>query len=130
MILATLVEHFELADTMDNISMAKFSASDEEINTKKIKKRTKKTKEREDNGNKHHENSSLYCSLHGEKNIHTSRYFKVLKERASDKDKSKYDNRDYNNKFKELNLLQEEAAHQKSKYEKLNKAYTKRKTSK
>ena len=33
-------------------------------------------------------------------------------------------------KFKELNLFQTEAAHQKYKYEKLNKAFTKRNTSK
>ena len=36
----------------------------------------------------------------------------------------------YNKMFKELDLLQAEAAHQKYKYENLNKDFTKRKTSK
>ena len=51
-------------------------------------------------------------------------------ERAAEKYKSKYVKKDYKNKFKELNLLQAEAAHQKSNYQKLNKSFTKRKTSK
>ena len=42
--------------------------------------------------------------------------------------KSNYVKKDYKKKFKELNLLQAEAAHQKSKYENLNKAFTKKKT--
>ena len=50
--------------------------------------------------------------------------------RDAEKDKSKYVKKDYKKKFKELNILQVEAAHQKSRYEKLNKAFTKRKTSK
>ena len=67
--LATFVEHSERAETTDNIAMAKFSASDEDSNTTRNKKRSKKTKEREYRGKKHHKdslrkNSSLYCSLH------------------------------------------------------------------
>ena len=86
--------------------MAKFSSSDEDSDTKKNKKRSKKFKEREENSKKRRKNSSLYCSLHGEKNIHTSRECKVLKARASDKDNLKYGKKYYTNKFKELNLLQ------------------------
>ena len=70
--------------------MAKFSASDEESDTKKNKKRSKKFKEREGNGKKHRKNSSFYCSLYGENNSHTSRECKFLKARASDKDKPEY----------------------------------------
>ena len=51
-------------------------------------------------------------------------------ERAAEKYKSKYVNKYYKKKLKELNILQAEAAHQKSKYDNLNKAFTKRKTSK
>ena len=94
------------------------------------KKRYNKTKERGDSGKKGRKNSSLYCIPHGENKIHKSSNWKVIKARAAEKDKSKYGKKDYKKKFKELNLLQEEAAHQKSKYKKLNKAFTKSKTSK
>ena len=50
-------------------------------------------------------------------------------EKATWKDKSKYVKKYYKKDFKELNILQAEAAHQKYKYENLNKAFTKRKTS-
>ena len=50
--------------------------------------------------------------------------------RDAEKYNSKYVRKDYKKKFKELNLLQEETDHHKSKFEKLNKAFTKRKTSK
>ena len=49
--------------------------------------------------------------------------------KAAEKDKSEYVKKDYKKKFKELNLFQAEDAHQKSKYEKLNKLFTKSKTS-
>ena len=62
--------------------MTKFSASDKDIGTMKNKKRSRKTMEREDSGKKGRKNSSLYCSLHEEKNIHTSRECKVLKASA------------------------------------------------
>ena len=112
--LATFVEHCELDETTDNIAMAKFS--DQDSDTMKNKRRSKKTKEREDSGKKRCKNSSLYCSLHGEKNSHTSRKCEVLKERPEEKDKSKYGKNYYKKKCKELNILQAEPTHQKSKY--------------
>ena len=39
--LANVVEHFERAETMDNIAMAKFSASDEDSDTKRHKNSSK-----------------------------------------------------------------------------------------
>ena len=83
--LATFVEHCERSETTDNISMAKFPASDEYSNIMNIKNRSKKTKEREDSSKKRHKNSSLYCSLHGEYSSHTSRECKVFKSRAAEK---------------------------------------------
>ena len=49
---------------------------------------------------------------------------------AKDKDNPKYEKKYYKKKAKELNILQAEDAHQKSKYEKLNKAFTKKNTPK
>ena len=49
---------------------------------------------------------------------------------SEDKYKSKYVKKYYKKRFKELNLLQEEATHQESKYENINKNFSKRKTSK
>ena len=110
--------------------MAKFSTSDEDSDTKRHKKCSKKFKEREENGKKYlKKKSSLYCSLHGENKSHSSRKCKVLKERSKDKDKTKYGKKYYKKKFKELNILQAEAAHQNSKYGNLNKSFTKKKTS-
>ena len=58
--LATFKEHCKRSDTTDNIVVAKFSASDEDSDTKRQKKRSK-FKEREENGEKHcKKNSSLY----------------------------------------------------------------------
>ena len=96
----------------------------------KNKKRSIKTKEREDSGKKRRKNTSIYCSLHGENTGHTSREYKFIKASSGEKYKYNYVRRDYKKKFKELNLFQAEAAHQKSNYEKINKAFTKRKTSK
>ena len=78
----------------------------------------------------HKKNFSLYCSLHGENKSDNSGDCKVLKAGDKDKDNPRYGKNDYKKKFKELNLLQAEASHQKSKYEKLNKTFTKKKTSK
>ena len=114
---------------MDNIAMAKFSASENDSDTTKNKNRFKKNKEHKNSGKKCCNNSLLYCSLHEENNGRTSRDFKVLKARASEKYKSKYGKKDYKKRFKKLNLLQAEAVHQISKYKKLNKAFTKRNTS-
>ena len=49
---------------------------------------------------------------------------------AAEKEKSKYVKKEYKKNFKKLNILQIEVAHQKYKDEKINKAFTKRKTSK
>ena len=70
------------------------------------------------------------CSLHDENKSHTSREYKVLKERAKDKDNPECEKKDYKKKFKEIILFQAEASHQNSKYENLSKAFTKKKTPK
>ena len=57
--LATFVEHCKRAKTMDNIAVAKFSASEEESNTK-IHKKSPKFKEREDKGKKHHKKNPSF----------------------------------------------------------------------
>ena len=72
--LETFVEHWERAETTDNIAMDKFSTSDEDSDKKRHKKRSKKFKEREENGKKRRKkNSSLYCSLHDENKSYTTR---------------------------------------------------------
>ena len=50
--LATFVEHCERSKTTNNINMAKFYSSDEDSDTNKHKKRSKKFKENEDNNKK------------------------------------------------------------------------------
>ena len=71
--LETFVENCKRAKTTDNITVAKFSASDEDSDTNRNKKRSN-FKEREEKGKKHRKkNSSLHCSLHGENNSHNSR---------------------------------------------------------
>ena len=103
--LETFVEHREWAETTDNISGAKFSASDEDSGTKK-KKKGSNFKEREENGKKRHEKqSSFYCSLHSENKIHTTRKWKVLKARTKDKDNPKYSTKYQKRKSREVNLL-------------------------
>ena len=60
--LATFLEHCKRADNTNNISVARFSASDKDIDTKR-KKKCSEFKEREENGKKRHKKkSSLYCS--------------------------------------------------------------------
>ena len=71
--LETFLEHYKQAETTDNINVHKFSASVEDSDNKRHKKRSK-FKEREENGKKRHKKiSSLYYSLHGENKIFTSR---------------------------------------------------------
>ena len=71
--LANFMEHYERAETTNIIDGAKSAASDEDRETKRNKKRCK-FREREENGKKRHKkNSLLYCSLHGENRIHTTR---------------------------------------------------------
>ena len=85
--LDNFVEHWEWAETTDIISGANFSASDEESNTKRKKKRPK-FKEQDEQGKKHHKKLALiYCSLHGEKKIHITRECKFLKARTKYKPK-------------------------------------------
>ena len=85
--LVTFLEHCKRANTRDNIAMAKCSASDEDSDTKRHKKRSKNFKEHEENSKKHcKKNSSPYLYMHGENKSHTSRDCKVLKTRAKDKD--------------------------------------------
>ena len=61
--LSIFMEHCEQAETMDNICVAKFSASDKESGTKRHKK-CSKVKKHEENGKKRRKkNSQLYCSL-------------------------------------------------------------------
>ena len=115
------MEHCEWAGTMDNIAVAKFSASDKDSDTKRKKKRSK-FKEREGNGKKrHNKNSSLYYSLHGENKSHTSRECKVLKARTKDRDNPEYSTKHYKRESIEVNLLERGASHQRAKYLKYKK---------
>ena len=110
--LVTFVEHCEQAETTNNIAVAKFSASDEDSDTNRHKKRSK-FKEHEENGNKYRKkNSSLYCSLHGENKIHNTRKCKVIKARPKDKDNHEYSTKYYKRKSREVKLLEIEVAHQ------------------
>ena len=123
--LATFIEHCEWSQTTDNIAMAKFSASDKDSEIKRHKNRSN-FKEHEQNSMKHRKkNSSMYCSLHGENKSHTYKECNVLKKRAKYKENSQYGRKYYKKKFKELNLLQEEAAHQRATFKNLNKDFTK-----
>ena len=102
--LETFVEHCEWAEITDNIARAKFSASDEDRNTKRKKKRPR-FKEQDEHGKKRHrKHSSLYSFLHDKNNSPTTRECKVLK--AKTKDKPKYTKKDYKRKFREVNLLE------------------------
>ena len=57
-----MIEQFEQADTTDNITVAKFSASDEDSATKRQKKRFK-FKEREENGKKRNKINPRFIAL-------------------------------------------------------------------
>ena len=88
--LEIFIEHYERANTMDNTAVDKFSASDEDSDTRRHKN-CSKFKEREENGKKHgKKNSSLYCYLHGENKGHTSGEGNALKKRAKYKYNPKY----------------------------------------
>ena len=92
--LVTFLEHYERAETTENISGEKFADSDEDSNTKRTKKLSK-FKEQEENGKKRHKNqSSLYCYIHGENKSHTARECKFLKSWTKDRDKPKYSTKD------------------------------------
>ena len=113
--------------------MAKFFASDEDSDTKRHKKRSKFNERKKNCKIRRNKKSSLYCSLHGENKGHTSRKCNVLKKRAKDKDNPKNGKKYYKKNFKELNLSEKKAVHQRAKYlryKKLNKAFAKMKTPK
>ena len=58
----TFVEHYEHAETTDDISGAKFAASDEDSDPRK----KNHIKSKDEHGKKRQKRSSnLYCSLHG-----------------------------------------------------------------
>ena len=85
--LETFVEHYKRAETTDNIAGAKFSASDEDSDTKMKKKRLK-PKGQDWHGKKiQKQNSKLYCYLHGENTSHTTRECNVLKAKVKEKPK-------------------------------------------
>ena len=72
----TFVEHCKRAETTDNISGAKFAASDEDSEPR----RKKRLKSKDKHGKKRQKRSSkLYFSLYGENTSHTSRECNVLK---------------------------------------------------
>ena len=60
--LKIFVEQYKRAETIDNIARAKFSASNEDSNTK-IKKKSLKFKEQDENGKKHHKNNLCFIVL-------------------------------------------------------------------
>ena len=109
--LDTFVEHCERAETTENIPGAKFSASDEESDTKRKKKRLKSKDEHGKKLQKQH--SKMYCSLHGENTSHTTRDCNVLK--AKGKEKPKFSKKDYKKNSREVNILEKQASHQREK---------------
>ena len=99
--LKTFVEHCEHAETTDNISGAKFSASDEDSEPSK----KERTKSKDDHGKKRKKRSTkMYCYLHGENTRHTSRECNVLKSKG--KENPKFSKRDFKKKSREINLLE------------------------
>ena len=56
MLMETFVEHYKWGETMKNIAMSKISASDEDSDTKRHKKRSNEFKEHEDNSKKRRNN--------------------------------------------------------------------------
>ena len=98
--LETFVEHCERAETTDNISGAKFAASDEDSEPRK----KKRTKNKNDHGKKRTKRSTkMHCSLHGDNTSHNSRECNVLKSKG--KDKPKFSKRDFKKKARDINLL-------------------------
>ena len=120
------MEHCERADTTDDITGAKFAASDEDSEPRK----KKRLKSKDKHGKKRQKRSSkLYCSLHGENTSHTSRECNVLNSKG--KEKPKFSKKDFKKKSREVNLLKKQASHQREKYpkyKKLNKAFSKKNT--
>ena len=89
----TFVEHCERAETTDDISGAKFSASDEDSEPRN----KKRVKSKDEHGKKLQKRSSnLYCSLRGENTSRTSRECNFLK--AKGKEKPKFSKKDFKKK--------------------------------
>ena len=97
------MEHFEQSETTDNISWAKFAASDEDSDTKRKKKRLKFKRQDEHGKKLQKKQSKLYCSLRDEDTSHTTRECKVLK--AKGKENPKHSTKDYKRKSRGVNLL-------------------------
>ena len=108
--LDTFVEHCERAETIDDISGAKFAASDEESEPS----RKKRTKTKSDGGNKGIKRyTKMYCSLHGENTSHNSKDCNTLK--AKGKAKTKLSKKDFKKKAREFNLIKKKASLEKAK---------------
>ena len=91
--LETFVEHCERAKTMDDITGAKFAASNEDSDPRK----KNRTKTKDKHGKKCKKRSTkMYCSLHGENTSHTSRECNVLK--SIGKGKPKFSKKDFKKK--------------------------------
>ena len=71
--LETFMEQCEQAETTDNISRAKFAASDEDSDTKRKKKRLKSKGQDKQGKKRKKQHSKMYFSLHGENTSHTTR---------------------------------------------------------
>ena len=98
--LETFVKHCKRAEITNNISGAKFAASDEESDPR----RKKRTKTKSDRGKKCIKRSTkMYCSLHGENTIHNSKDCNTLK--AKGKAKPKFSKKDFRKKAREFNLI-------------------------
>ena len=109
--LETFVEHCERTETTDNITGAKFAASDKDSAPRK----KKRTKAKNYYGKKRKKRSkTMYCSLHGDNNSHNSRECNVLNNKG--KKKPKFSKRDFKKEAREINLLEKKASQEKAKY--------------
>ena len=109
----TFVKHCERAETTDKIAGVKFAASDKDSDTKKKKMRLKFKGQDKHGTKRQKQHYKLYCSLHGENTSHTTRECNLLT--AKEKEKPKFSKKDYKRKFREVNLLEKEASHQREK---------------
>ena len=80
--LVTFVEHCERAETTNDITGAKFAASDEESEPR----REKCSKTKSDRGKKRlNRSTKMYCSHHGENTSHTTKECNTLKAKGKAK---------------------------------------------
>ena len=82
--LETFVKHCKLSETTDDISGAKFTASDKDSEPRN-KMGTKTKNDHSKKRIKHY--TKMYCSLHGDNTSHNSKYCNVLKSKGKDKPK-------------------------------------------